>query len=173
MPRLTESPLPHDDEDGEDPSASPQPHQDSPSPSLSALPSPEQTFQERPSAVDAQEVTPPNPPEQDSARPIPVRSQTSHPSAQNYEHRTIETPSATSIPESQSQSTSYDNPGEYFDEHEFGGNYAPKGRTVGAVKPQTVERSDTGGSSGSIVAAMRSRYTSTVRLVLKYGVNIY
>jgi hypothetical protein len=71
-------------------------------------------------------------------RPIPVRSQTAE--STGYQHIPPAAP-ATSKPFSR---------GDYFiDEREVG-----------------VERSDTGGSSGSVVAAMRNRYSSNVRCLI-------
>ncbi|KAF5382074.1 hypothetical protein D9615_004375 [Tricholomella constricta] len=157
LTRLTESPLPASVEDGDDQPAaamsSPQNVSSSTTP-----PSPEQRFQEKHNILEASNMSSPvNVMEESKIRqPMPIRSHTSLPSVASY-GRDAET----SIPaELISEPTKPD----FIDtDREFGVNvgYVSKSRTAEAMKPSIVERIDTGGSSGSIVAAMRNRYSNT------------
>ncbi|KAJ6494870.1 hypothetical protein C8R47DRAFT_1012168 [Mycena vitilis] len=95
----------------------------------------------------------------DIKRPIPVRSQTVDTYQPNVDR--ISSPAA-------SLSTNYRAyaRGDYLlderDEHEFGTvNRAPPDAPETMQTRNGVERSDTGGSNGSVVAAMRNRYSST------------
>ncbi|RDB25837.1 hypothetical protein Hypma_006620 [Hypsizygus marmoreus] len=157
MPRLTESPLPGgEDEDAHpDPSASPQ-YQNVPSP-ITAQPSQEQKFQVKHTVTNSDKGSASLSIVEEEAirQPIPVRSQTALPTSSSYP-RDMHTPGPV---EMNPQTTR----GDYDDEREFGinTNYTSKAPTVEGIKSSGVERNDTGESSGSIVAAMRNRYSST------------
>ena len=140
----------------------------------SGPPSPEQRFREQPSIPE--EVEPNHTRSsatRESYRPMPVRSQTSLPAEAPYHtSRPIET--------GQRASSSTDikilNARMYRDEYregppgrEFGVLNSPsKSRTIEDYKhSKLIDHMDTGTSaSGSIVAAMRNRYSSTVRFTL-------
>lgn len=157
LPRLTESPLPGDEGEGvEDPIVSFQPNHENLINSDSAPPSPEEKFQEtsaRPDLLASSTAY-----DDDHQRPAPIRSQTMPPAASATNNNLVDSPdSRVSL-----------NRDEYRDQggvHEFGMNigHPSKNRTVDPAKTQAVERSDTSGSSGSIVADMRNRYSNTVR----------
>ncbi|KAF9468037.1 hypothetical protein BDZ94DRAFT_1247023 [Collybia nuda] len=152
--RLTESPLPNDTDDGMEISGSIQPQQDSQSPSIPAPHLPKRSQQEKYLVTDIPDVVH-NQLGQNTTQSIPTQPQSplfSVPISNQYQ---IEAPPKRyNAPDSQLQH----NRGHRIDnESEFD---VMKGRVAGTMKPQDVERSDTGGSSGSIVAAMRTRYSS-------------
>lgn len=166
MPRLTESPLPEGPEDvtpeltDQPPSA--QSHRGT------QPPSPEQRYQGRPQGSEVSSSASPYVSESEGKRALPVRSQTSLPTP--TDSRIGSGAGMLSISPNRTTNRS-DSLG---DEREFGiigrkEESTPKARTMEIVKPKGVERTDTGESSGSIVAAMRNRYSNTVsslRLIL-------
>lgn len=161
MPRLTESPLPEGDDDDVNHSlASPNSFNDTASP-VSVPPSPGERFQRQ--SDNAGTSQPFLSEDKDIGRPLPARSQTLLPTTSEHS-RDTETSASTG---GNSQPFVPYQKSDYFDtDREFGVNtgYTSKARTMDPVRTQKVERSDTGGSSGSVVAAMRNRYSSMVRL---------
>ncbi|KAJ6619808.1 hypothetical protein B0H10DRAFT_2025136 [Mycena sp. CBHHK59/15] len=115
--------------------------------------SPKQLFTERPGHVD--NAT------QDGhvniERPIPVRSQT----AESYQQHNFERISSPAVTGSVTSKTFAR--GDYLvGDREFGAGHKSQADTADTTKYKGgVERSDTGGSTGSVVAAMRNRYSST------------
>lgn len=111
----------------------------------------------------------------DIRRPIPVKSHTSLPVESGYQ-RSRETRELEKLSHGVSSSADLDSViakfhRSQYDEsnREFGvmdrrdDNTSGKAKTMDNVKyPKTVERSDTGASNGSLVAAMRNRYSSNV-----------
>ncbi|KAJ7126944.1 hypothetical protein C8R44DRAFT_780012 [Mycena epipterygia] len=111
-----------------------------------------------PNRMHAEEKPEPtsNPPQHDNLdikRPIPVRSQT----GESYQHNLdrIQSPAGSITPRTYAR-------GDYLlDDREFG-TKAQSSDVPDTMKSNSgVERSDTGGSTGSVVAAMRNRYSST------------
>ncbi|GLB40409.1 hypothetical protein LshimejAT787_0802800 [Lyophyllum shimeji] len=157
MPQLSESPLPEIVEHGDGPppaNASPK----DVSSSTTLPPSPEQRFQEKPNIPDISSAHPPDIVEGGNKlrQPIPVRSQTMPPAVATYS-RDAESAATTDGASRQAQDE------DSFDtDREFGVNvgYIPKSQTAELSKSYPVERTDTAGNSGSIVAAMRNRYSN-------------
>ncbi|KAG5637141.1 hypothetical protein H0H81_005625 [Sphagnurus paluster] len=180
-PRLTESPLP-ESIDGEDTqqgsattSSAPQAISSSsstapPSPAVTTLspqlqfistpssnapPPSEQHFQDKPTVSEDSSILGPHPEGNKIRQPIPLRSQTMPPPTEMHAHD-IEAKN-----ESISSSRAKD---DNFDDREFGDNTGPIPKTRASDTPRMtdpIERTDTGGTSGSIVAAMRNRYSSS------------
>ena len=163
MPRLTESPLPEEDDVSADPSPSSRPPSDNPSSPDSDPSSTNQRFQDKVGEADIRKPALSTPSENEIRRPIPIRSQTVPVVESNYRENAASSGSGSGSP---STGTTYSR-GDYIaGEREFGmdnsGGYSPTARTVDVVKSKNIERSDTGASNGSIVAAMRNRYSYRV-----------
>lgn len=116
-----------------------------------------------------------NTPAPEVQRPTPVRSQTALTVESNIDvdsrQKTRQGPSSSIDTSPQTSSKSYTRDDHERDTREFGtlnrdAEIPAKSRTVDSSKyQQAIERMDTGASSGSIVAAMRNRYSNTVRSV--------
>ncbi|TFK40415.1 hypothetical protein BDQ12DRAFT_734393 [Crucibulum laeve] len=142
---------------------SPLPNRDRDSPISargSGPPSPEQQFKERPNMQNDSNST-----SETAARPIPVRSQTiaeeptQLPEEQLYPPSTGTREPHMSSPVSTGLSYPKD---DYFDVgREFGViGQSSKSKTMDPTRSPVMERSDTGVSTGSKVAAIRSRYSN-------------
>ncbi|KAG6842324.1 hypothetical protein C0991_010613 [Blastosporella zonata] len=142
MPRLTESPLSNANADATDPLKFPLSSDNAPS-------SPVQHHLEKPPSPEVN--TSVSAEDHHLRQPIPVKSLTSVPPFINYEE-----PMAPSQRSNVQDTVNTD--------QEFGVNvgYVSRSRAANTVLPAGLERTDTGGSSGSIVAAMRTRYSDNV-----------
>ncbi len=116
---------------------------------VSSLPSPQQKFNDKPN-ISNQSSGSTSDSHNGHRRPTPVRSSTVP---------VLEEPSAT-IAE---RSPASFNPSKALDEREFGSGHKSPTRGLDSVKGKGVDRNDTATSSGSVVAAMRSRYSYDVR----------
>ncbi|KAF8071920.1 hypothetical protein FPV67DRAFT_906263 [Lyophyllum atratum] len=157
LPRLTESPLPGSVDEGDNQPAVYASPQDA-SPSTSLPPSPEQRFQEKPIIPEVSSaVSPVRLGDENKIRqPVPIRSQKAIPTVEAHNRDGENPASAEANSDRQLQE-------DYFDiDREFGVNigHVPRLRSTDLSKPNTIERTGTSGSSGSIVAAMRNRYSS-------------
>ncbi|KDR76296.1 hypothetical protein GALMADRAFT_279447 [Galerina marginata CBS 339.88] len=139
-----------------------------PAAAVPSLPSPELRYRERQRM--SEEQSSPSAPE--ISRPTPVRAQTSLPPESTYqsspvvERREARHGPSSSIDTKPLNSRAYGREDYEPDSQEFGAfnrntEVASKSRMVESSKyPRALERMDTGTSSGSIVAAMRDRYSS-------------
>ncbi|KAG6909058.1 hypothetical protein DXG01_002211 [Tephrocybe rancida] len=146
MPRLTESPLPGDADQSGAPSVS-----DNNFPAQMPPPSHVQQRQDDPHSLEAVTSYSAAPDHNHVRQPIPVKSLTYVPPVINYDHRDEE-PTAPAAEDNT--------------DREFGVNvgYVPRSRAANVVNSPALERTDTGGSSGSIVAAMRNRYSENASI---------
>lgn len=150
-------------------------------------PSPERRYRERPRIPDermnSNSLVAPVPSVTEIRRPIPVRSQTSLPSEVTSQINRDESvlQDTRYLPSSSMESEALiltSSIGGNMEGEEFGvmNNIAETSnfRTHHSPQyPRPVERTDTGASNGSIVAAMRNRYTSNVSFPLFYTLNIH
>lgn len=147
-PRLTESPLPGEDGDRAEtslPSLEPQ----------RGSPSAQQMFQDKYHITDVADIGSTRPSEDNAKHPVPSHAQPSSSPA----------PSEAITPGGFNSRAPVHARGGYLagmNEREFGVNigYKPKAHTMDNVKSASIDRSDTSGSNGSMVAAIRHRYST-------------
>jgi len=158
-PRLTESPLPGEDDDSLQISSSSHKAQRGSPGALSPVTFVQEGFQEKRPVTEVSDATA-GPLGDTAKRPIPGETQ-----APSYSPTEPSAPSVDVDPR-----TAVHARGDYVagtDQYEFGGNlgYKPKARTMDNVR--STERSDTLGSNGSMVAAMRHRYSIPARYFIE------